>query len=277
MAAESTGAAGLLEGVTATSLRYDEYGDPANPTVVILHGLFGSGRNWMSVSRRLADAWHVVTPDLRNHGGSPWRPPHTYAAMAADVVALIERIGGPVALVGHSMGGKAAMVAALACPQLVSRLAVVDVAPVTYESTMLDYANAMRAARLDGVTRRAEVDRQLVDAVPELGTRAFLLQNLVLEPGNVHWRVDLDTLAAAMTDISAFPEIPGGVTYDGKTIVVIGGRSHYVRPDHGPVIRSLFPRAQPVVVPDSGHWVHAERLDAFVEILRDFLAAPDAG
>jgi pimeloyl-ACP methyl ester carboxylesterase len=269
-------AAALIEDTLTATLCHDEYGDAANPTVVILHGLFGSGRNWMSVARRLADTWHVVTPDLRNHGGSPWLAPHTYAAMAADVIALIEDLRAPVALVGHSMGGKAAMVTALARPDLVSRLAVVDVAPVTYDATMIGYATAMREARLEGVTRRAEVDSQLVDAVPELGTRAFLLQNLVLDPGNVHWRVDLDTLADAMTDISAFPEIPDGLTYDGKTIFVIGGRSPYVRPDYGPVIRRLFPRAEPVVVPEAGHWVHAERLDEFVAVMRDFLAAPDA-
>lgn len=268
----ATRAAALLGDMVPVPLVWREYGEPGAPTVVVLHGLFGSGRNWMSVSRRLSDRWHVVVPDLRNHGASPWVRPHTYPAMAADVIALVEGLGLPVALVGHSMGGKAAMVAALARPDLVARLAVVDVAPVPYSTTLLGYALAMKAARLDGVTRRAEVDEQLVAAVPELAIRHFLLQNLVIEPGHVHWRIDLDTLAATMADISDFPAVPEGVTYDGPTAFVIGGRSHYVRPEHGAAIQRLFPRAEPIVVPEAGHWVHAERLEAFVTILRDFLA-----
>ena len=158
---------------------YGENGSPA----VLLHGLFGSGRNWMTVARKLAAGNHrVVTADLRNHGSSEWTDTMSYAEMAADLRETITALGlGPVALLGHSMGGKAAMLTALQYPELVERLIVVDVAPVAYPPSFAEYARAMRTARLDGVTRRAEVDEQLADAVSSPGTRAFLLQNLVLD------------------------------------------------------------------------------------------------
>jgi pimeloyl-ACP methyl ester carboxylesterase len=240
--------------------------------VVVLHGLFGSGRNWMTVARHLAGPWRFVTPDLRNHGASPWADTMTYPSMAADVVALIEGAegGGPCALVGHSMGGKVAMIVALSRPDLVERLVVVDVAPVAYESVFRAYAEAMLAARLDGVTRRNEVDAQLVDVVPKPGTRAFLLQNLVLTP-TPHWRANLRVLAESMDDIAGFPAVPAGVTYERPTTFISGEQSDYVTPVVLPVIGRLFPRSRRVVVPDAGHWVHSENFDGFVVRLREAL------
>lgn len=249
-----------------------EYGADG-PPVVVLHGLFGSGRNWMTVSRRLADRYRVLAPDLRNHGTSPWSPVHTYEAMADDIVAVLEeRSPGPAALVGHSMGGKAAMLVALRRPDLVDRLVVVDVAPVAYESGFGAYAGAMAEADLDGVTRRAEVDAQLASAVPAPGVRAFLLQNLVLDRDGARWRVNLPVLEAAMPTISGFPAVAAGTSYNGPALFVAGGRSDYVRREHADAVMTLFPRAEVAIVPEAGHWVHAERLEDFLAVLDPFLA-----
>lgn len=243
------------------------------PPVVVLHGLFGSGRNWMTVSRRLADRYRVLAPDLRNHGTSPWSPVHTYEAMADDVVAVLEeRSLGPAALVGHSMGGKAAMLVALRRPDLVDRLVVVDVAPVAYESGFGAYARAMAEADLDGVTRRTEVDAQLASDVPAAGVRAFLLQNLVLDGDGARWRVNLPVLEAAMPTISGFPAAAVGTSYDGPALFVAGGRSDYLRREHADAVMALFPRAEVTIVPEAGHWVHAERLEGFLGVLEPFLA-----
>jgi pimeloyl-ACP methyl ester carboxylesterase len=258
----------------AVDLAVTEYGedDPRRETVVLLHGLFGSGRNWMTVARRLATSARVLTVDLRNHGASPWAEPMTYPAMAADVArVIVHRAPRPVVLVGHSMGGKAAMALALARPGLVGRLVAVDVAPVTYPGSFLAYAQAMRAANLTGVTRRAEVDAQLASVITDAAVRAFLLQNLVLDSTGARWRVNLPVLEAAMPVISSFPEVPAGLRYDKPTLFIAGGRSSYVLPEHEDVIRPLFPRARPAVVRSAGHWVHAERPDDVVEILTDFL------
>jgi esterase len=248
------------------------YGDDGSP-VLLLHGLFGSSRNWMSVARRLAAAPHrVIAVDLRNHGSSPWTSTMTYEQMAADVRDTVVALGrGPVALVGHSMGGKAAMMTALRFPLLVDRLVVVDVAPVAYPPAYVEYARAMRAARLHGVRRRSEVDEQIKDAVPEAGTRAFLLQNLVIEDSRVWWRPNLQAIEAALPDIAGWPDITG--SYDGPALFVYGGKSDYMRPEHRDTIARLFPRAAYHEIAESGHWVHAERMEDFLAAVTPFLGA----
>jgi esterase len=244
--------------------------------VVVLHGLFGSGRNWMTVARRLSGDHRVVALDLRNHGGSPWTDSMTYPEMAADVAETMQALGVErAALVGHSMGGKAAMMTALSYPDLVERLAVVDVAPVGYRSSFLTYARAMRSADLTGVRRRGEVDEQLVAGVPSPGVRAFLLQNLVIGADGAHWRPNLEAIEAALPVISGWPEVGG--SYDGPTLFIHGALSDYVRPTHGDVIGRFFPRAGYVQIPDAGHWVHSEQLERFLAALTPFLASDASG
>src|SRR5690349_5244065 len=129
------------------------------PPVVILHGLFGSARNWATIAKRLAERHRVLAVDLRNHGESPHAPSMSYEEMADDVLELIrERAVGAPAIVGHSMGGKVAMVAALGRPEAVARLAVVDVAPVAYRGTLRAYADAMLGLDIAGPVRRGAVD-----------------------------------------------------------------------------------------------------------------------
>ena len=185
------------------------YGESGTP-VVVMHGLFGSGRNWMTAARRLADQHRVFAFDLRNHGTSPHTDTMSYPEMAEDVRETIESLGvGPVALVGHSMGGKTAMLTALQFPQVVERLAVVDAAPVAYPPAFVEYAQAMRNADLSSVQRRADVDAQLVAAVPNPGTRAFLLQNLILDSSGARWRPNLPVIEAALPAISGWPAVEG--------------------------------------------------------------------
>ena len=261
-------------------LAFTTYGDedPRRETVVVLHGLFGSGRNWMTIARRLSARYRVLAPDLRNHGASPWATPMDYPAMAADVAALlVHHANRPVTLVGHSMGGKAAMALALSRPGLVRRLVVVDVAPVTYPRSFAAYAAAMREARLDGVTRRSQVDEQLAPAVPDAGVRAFLLQNLVLEEGGARWRVNLPLLEAAMETISGFPAFPAGVQYAKPVLFVAGERSDYVSPEHEADVRRLFPDVEVAVVAGAGHWIHAEKPAEFLAVLEGVLDDAEPG
>ncbi|ADB34009.1 alpha/beta hydrolase fold protein [Kribbella flavida DSM 17836] len=247
------------------------YGESGTP-VVVMHGLFGSGRNWMTAARRLASAHRVFAFDLRNHGTSPHVPTMSYPELADDVRETVEGLGvGPVALVGHSMGGKAAMLTALTHPEVVERLVVVDAAPVSYPPQFEKYARAMRTADLSAVQRRAQVDEQLVDAVPSPGTRAFLLQNLVLDEAGARWRPNLDVIEAAIPQLSAWPEDVTG-SYAGPTLFVYGGKSDYVQQDHQALIQGYFPQVRYEVVAEAGHWVHAERLDDFLAVVTPFLA-----
>jgi esterase len=242
-----------------------EYG--AGKPLAILHGLFGWGRNWATIAQHLAARHHVIALDLRNHGNSPWADTMAYAEMAEDVR---DTLGGRATLIGHSMGGKAAMVAALG-GDWVERLIIVDIAPVDYPppAAQLD---AMRGLDLAAITRRSEADRLVAATIPNPAERAFLLQNLVFGDGPPHWRLNLTGIEQSMTDILGFPELPPDTQYSGPTLFIAGANSGYLRPEHEPAIRGLFPAAEIVRIPDASHWVHAEQPEAFLAAAEGFLA-----
>ncbi len=246
-----------------------EVGDGGTP-LVIAHGLFGSARNWGVVGKRLSDRGRVVAVDMRNHGESPWSDAAGYRAMGGDLVDLIAEIGGPVDLLGHSMGGKAAMVAALARPELVRRLIVVDIAPVRYAHAAEQRAliAAMRGLDLGALSTRAEADAALAGAVPDAGVRAFLLQSLDVRAGR--WALNLPALDAAMDEITGWPEDVGG-TYDGPALFLAGASSDYVTEAGQGAIARYFPRAERRDVAGAGHWVHAQAPRDFEREVRDFL------
>ena len=253
-----------------------EYGE--GPPLAILHGLFGSARNWSGVAQRLAAHHRVIALDLRNHGASPWADTMDYAEMAEDVRATLHASGHRrFALLGHSMGGKVAMVLALADGEAVTRLVVVDIAPAAYAPHHLGYVRAMRALDLGAIKRRAEADARLASAVGDAAERAFLLQNLVFPSaaagGEVRWRLNLAAIERAMPCLVGFPALPPGAAYPGPALFVAGARSDYLRPEHEPEVRRLFPNARIARIADAGHWLHAEQPQAFLDIVQPFLAA----
>ncbi len=240
------------------------------PDVALLHGLFGQAGNFGAIQRRLAARFRVAALDLRNHGASPHAAGMDYPAMAGDVLETLAQRGiGRCALVGHSMGGKVAMAAALAAPATVARLVVADIAPARYPPAFEDYAAAMTAMKLHPGLTRAEADVALAEAVPEPGVRAFLLQNLRLgaAPG---WKIGLDEIAAGLPQIEGWPDCDG--VYPGPTLFVGGERSDYIRAEHRPAIAALFPAAKFITLKHAGHWVHADNPDGFVAVLEAFLS-----
>lgn len=260
----------------AIDLAFAEQG--AGPPLVILHGLFGASSNWASIARRVALRHHVFALDLRNHGASPWAPAMDYEAMAEDVRAFIRRRHlVPAALLGHSMGGKAAMMLALRHAETVERLVVADVAPMAYPPELRGYAEAMRELDLSPLKRRSEADMLLRRRVPDDAVRLFLLQNLVAGPDGLRWRLNLDAILAEMDTIAGFPELSAEAAYRGPALFLRGERSDYVRERDGAAIRRLFPAATIATVPGAGHWIHAERPDAFLAALEPFLASGTGG
>ncbi len=256
----------------ALSLAYREAG--RGHPLVILHGLFGSSRNWATVAQQLAGTYRVFTLDLRNHGDSPWSDEMDYEAMADDVAAFIQSEGiEGASLVGHSMGGKVAMVVALEQSALIRDLMVVDIAPVAYRHGLDAYVEAMRSLDLTTLKRRADADALLRPSVAEQGVRGFLLQNLVTRDGGLSWRLNLEVLHRSMAVIGGFPEPLTGERFDRRTLFLGGGQSDYILPDHQPLIERLFPSAVIKTIPDAGHWVHAEAPDQFLRQLQAFLAA----
>jgi esterase len=242
------------------------------PPLIIAHGLYGSGRNWGAIARRLADRREVITVDMRNHGESPHVPTQGYPEMAADLAEVIGTIGPQVDLLGHSMGGKAAMQLALTQGALIRRLVVADIAPVAYRHDQSQHARAMRALDLTGVTTRGEADRRLATSVEDPGLRAFFLQSLDLKaPGGPRWRLNLDVLEAEMPKIVGWPGTQG--TFDRPALFLTGAESSYVLPEHRAAIRALFPKARFAKLPGAGHWLHADKPREFEETVRVFLTA----
>ncbi len=249
-------------------LRATEAGEGGRP-VVLLHGLFGAAQNFGAIQRRLAASARVIALDLRNHGDSPHAPSMSYAEMAADVLETLRATRAlPCRLLGHSMGGKVAMRAALALPDAVERLLVADIAPVAYGPGFRDFAAAMQALPLGPDLTRAAASAALAGTVPDPAIRSFLLQNLRFG-AHPAWRIGLDEIAAALPGIEGW-EPPTDVTYDGPTLFVAGARSDYIRAEHRPAIRALFPRAQLLALKDAGHWLHADNPEGFLGVVSAF-------
>jgi pimeloyl-ACP methyl ester carboxylesterase len=257
-------------------LVYDEVGERVEGQVplVILHGLLGQGRNWGSLSRRFGQGRRVLAVDLRNHGRSPWTDEHDYPLMAGDLAHLIDsKLGGKADVIGHSMGGKAAMVLALTRPELVRRLLVLDVAPVAYtHGDFIRYIEAMQAADLQ-TDRRSDIGDALMAAAPEEAIRAFLLSNLARGPEGFFWQPNLEALRLNIGSILGWPAAAlDGARYEGPTLFLSGGSSSYVRDAAHPAIRALFPAAQFHAIAGAGHWVHAENPGEFIAHANGFFA-----
>ena len=244
-----------------------QHGTAHGPPILIAHGLFGSARNWGAIARRLSETRRVLAVDMRNHGQSAWATPHRYPEMAADLAEVIAANGGSADVIGHSMGGKAAMMLALRHPGAVRRLIVADIAPVAYSHTQQGLIDAMRAVDLARVATRGDADGQLQGAVADPGIRAFLLQSLDVPARR--WRLNLDRLEADMAAILGWPEVAG--RFEGPVLMLTGALSDYVRPEHRGAIRALFPAARFAGLPGAGHWLHAERPAEFVAACQAFL------
>jgi pimeloyl-ACP methyl ester carboxylesterase len=237
--------------------------------LLIVHGLFGSARNWGVIARNLAKSRPVLTVDMRNHGASDWKDSHTYPDMADDLAEVIDAHGGTADVLGHSMGGKAAMWLGLTQPSRVARLIVADIAPVAYTHTQMKYLQAMKALDLATITSRSDADRALRPEVPELAIRAFLLQSLDIQ--DHRWRLNLDALERDMPAIMDFPATQA--SYDGPSLFLAGGASDYVRPDHRPTMKALFPNHRLVKIPGANHWLHAEKPRDFEAAVNTWLDA----
>ncbi len=248
----------------------------SGPLVVFLHGLFGQGKNWTSIAKTLAEDHRVLLVDMPNHGRSDWHDRVDYLDMADEVAALFSA-EDPVALVGHSMGGKTAMVLALRHPELVERLCVVDISPVDYHglTEFGDFIVAMLGLDLDGLTRRSDADEALAGAVPHRTVRSFLLQNLRREGDSWSWQPNLTVLGRDLATLGGWPadRLAGLEPYPGPVLWVAGQTSAYVTDDYDAAMDRWFPQKRKVTVKNAGHWVHSEQPEVFTEVLRRFLAS----
>lgn len=244
-----------------------------HPSLLIVHGLFGSGRNWRAIAKRFSADRQVITVDMRNHADSFWDASHNYQDMADDLAQILAQIAGPVDVLGHSMGGKAAMVLALRNPANMNRLMVADIAPVTYAHSQISNVEIMQGLDIAPLTRRSEADKLLSAQITDAPTRAFLVQSLELSDIGNRWKLNLDALASNMDHIISFPDVKGSFPY--ATIFIKGGLSDYVQPKYLQKIKTHFPNVTVKEISGAGHWVHAEKPRAFIEAVNDFLNISD--
>jgi esterase len=255
--------------MAAVELAFEELGSPENAPLIILHGFFASSRNWRQVAEKLAARFHVYVLDLRNHGASPHHPLMDYPSMADDLLQFMDAQGLTTAsLLGHSMGGKAAMWFALNHPERMDKLIVADIAPVSYEHSFDNLIQALKALPLSEISNRKQAEQLLTPAIPELTYRQFLLQNLVLKDGAYCWRIDLGIFYRMAPNIAAFPDVAQITPFTGKTLFLAGEDSGYVKADD---VKTLFPNARLTVIAKAGHWLHVQQPGVFIEQVEQFL------
>lgn len=251
-------------------LHYQHYG--AGEPLVILHGLFGSSKNWQSLAKQFSEYFSVYTVDLRNHGSSFHDEEMNYAVMADDVIQLLESLGiSSCRLLGHSMGGKVAMILANSNPNLVSKLVVADIAPVAYQHHHNGLLEPIMALSLVDIDSRVSADAALKPAIPDPMLRGFLLQNLARECDSWRWRVNWAAIKHHMSDLTDFPISESDWRIDIPTLFMRGENSDYIGTHEVTEIENHFSNARIETIEQSGHWLHAEQPQKFLRMVSDFL------
>jgi len=240
------------------------------PPLVILHGLFGSLDNWFSIAKELGDHYSVYLVDQRNHGDSPHSNEWNYGVMVEDLRELLDAEGlDSVFLMGHSMGGKTVMNFAVTYPERVRKLIVGDIAPRYYpihHQVILEGLNALNLSQLQS---RKEADDLLAPYIPELGIRQFLLKSLGRDANGFVWKVNLPVITEQIEEVGK--ALDEGTFFEGPTLFLGGATSSYIQQQDLPDIKTHFPNAEWISIPNAGHWLHAEQPQAVVAEMRKFL------
>lgn len=250
--------------------------------LVIVHGLYGSSDNWLSVAKKLEKHFSLYLVDLRNHGNSPQSSEHSYKAMAQDMREFLTDHGikSPIIL-GHSMGGKVVMQLGLESPELLHKMVVVDISPLSNSSAhhkqhLVDHQNiisALRALPVKILESRKEADVLLSERVPSERVRNFLLKNLGRSAHEFRWRLNLDVLATQIDHIMDGFDLENSSHLNQKQYPVLfikGEKSDYIDVEDEKAIKLFYPESRLVTIPNAGHWVHAEQQELLVNAIEEF-------
>ena len=254
-------------------LNYRIYGDADNlqRPLVVLHGLLGSLDNWHTFATKQQSGRSIIAMDMRNHGASPHVEGMNYRLMVQDVLAVVDRLQlSKFDLMGHSMGGKAAIWLALYYPERLNKLIIVDIAPVTYPPRHQAILQAMLSMPLASFKSRKEADAWLAPTIKQPFERAFLLKNLKWDDnGKFTWQCNLPEIAKHYLSITAFNETER--RYQGETLFIGGGQSDYLQPERWQVAQTYFPAARLAMIADAGHLPHVQTPDIFTEHVNTML------
>lgn len=251
-------------------LFFREYGQ--GKPIIILHGIFGTCDNWVTVAKKLAENYRVITADLRNHGNTGHSPEMNYDVMVEDIKELIatENIEDPY-IIGHSMGGKVAMHFAGKYPEMLGKLIVIDIAPKAYTVHHQQHIDAMKSLDLQKIQSRSEADKKMAEKVAEASIRQFLLKNLYRkEDKTFAWKLNLEAIENNLQNLSV--GLPDNVEVDLPALFMRGAMSDYIKDSDAFTIKDHFPEASITTVYGAGHWIHAEKPDEFTEVVNKFLS-----
>lgn len=239
-------------------------------TVVLIHGLFGSAKNLTSIARKLSDNFEVYALDLPNHGNADTMKKATLYNMASHLFNQLDQLSiGQVYIMGHSLGGKVAMTMALHYPERVKKLCVADISPVAYLPRHDDIFHALFSVDLTQLKDRKTADENLKQYINEQATRALMLQNLKKGDKGFSWRFDVQALSDNYQHFIA-EVYQAEQKYSQPVLFIGGGKSDYILADHQTAIKQLFPNAQYREIPDTGHWLHAEKPEVFSALVSRF-------
>ena len=240
--------------------------------LLILHGFLGMSDNWKTLGTQYAAlGYEVHLLDLRNHGRSFHSEVFNYEVMAQDVVAYCNQHQlQNIDIIGHSMGGKVAMLLAVEHPELIHKLIVGDIGPKYYAPHHQDILAGLNAVDFTTKPERSEVDAIIAQYIPDFGTRQFLLKSLYWqEPGQLAFRFNLPVFNREIENIGT--ALPANVRFDKPTLFINGGNSNYIKEEDKTGILAHFPQAVFETIPNVGHWLHAENPKLFFEITSQFL------
>ena len=239
--------------------------------LLILHGYFGMSDNWKSLGNKFGEDFQIHLIDQRNHGRSFHANNFNYDLLVEDIVQYIKHHQlEKVIVLGHSMGGKVAMLFAVKYPTLVAKLIIVDIAPRYYQPHHTDILKALNSVDFLIHNTRKLVDQKIAELIPDIGVRSFLLKNVYWkEKGLLAYRFNLQSLTENNSEVGK--ALPSFTTFDGETLFLAGGNSGYITESEVPVIKAHFPKASIKTIANVGHWLHAETPGAFYELVMRFL------
>jgi pimeloyl-ACP methyl ester carboxylesterase len=253
------------------------------PSLIILHGLYGSGDNWVNIARALSDHFTVYLIDQRNHGRSPHSVSHTYIEMSDDINHVIEKIGiDTFCMIGHSMGGKTAITYTLKQGSKVKKLINVDISPFSYHDIdnfqdQYEYHKSIVerfvTAPIESAKSRTEIENYFAEKITNISTRRFLLKNLKRnQNGEFSWKLNINTLAKSLHNvIDAAPPVKMGAQSYVETLFIRGGKSPYISDEDMESTLDVFPNSKFITYEDSGHWLHSEEAVRFIKDVKNFL------
>jgi len=261
----------LSLGSTTTLLLHHQIAGQGKP-LFLLHGLFGSSDNLALIARDLGQHFRIISVDMRNHGHSFHSDDVSYQLMAEDILKLADHLAiEDFACLGHSMGGKVAMMLALIAPKRINKLIIADIAPVSYEPKHDNVIKGLEAvANAPAISSRSHAELILSEHIAISGVRQFLLKSLVKEGLPYHWRFNLEAIATNYLQIASWPD--SQAQYSGPVRFLKGGDSDYLLASHQSAIAKHFPNASAKVLPGTGHWLHAEKPRLFNRLALDFLS-----